>query len=84
MTTHCLTGYEPNWTNSQFVVAWGYSKLPSIASWLWTDFVNPSLEKYTTLHRGSDRSELPEYIGWEQGRHTLNFQQAGLERAAEE
>ena len=47
-------------------------------------------QKYTKLHRGSKRSQIPENIGkttfyWqEQGRHASNFQQVGFERGAQE
>ena len=50
----------------------------------------PSFEKGTQLPRGSKRSQLSKYVGssnkshfQEQGRNALNFQHAGIERAAQ-
>ena len=41
--THGLSGYEPNLTDSQFMVVWADTQNPSwSAIWSRTDFINPS------------------------------------------
>ena len=55
-----LTGNEPNLANSQHLVALADTRK---LLRLWTDVVNPSLEKSTIIHRRTKRSQFSESIG---------------------
>ena len=71
-----LAGSEPNLTKSKKSVAWSVTENPCGAK----AGYGPN------QHAHNDLNILAEqHVYWqEQGRHALNFQQAGLERAAQE
>ena len=89
--THGLTGYERNLTNRQFVVAWadtqnsygshaGYGQISRILPWRSTR--NLTEEANVRISRNILAEQ---HVCWqEQGRQSLNFQQAGFESAAQE
>ena len=89
--THGLTGLEPNFVNNPFVVAWadtqnphgsraGCGPISSIRLWRSTRNVT---EETNALNYRNALAE--QHVFWqEQSRQALNFQQTGLERAAQE
>ena len=88
---HGFSGYDPNLANNQHLVTWKEHLHFWGASWVWTNRIKCSVEKRTTLSRGSKRSQFywnlvaEQHVYWrEQGRNALNYHQAGFERAAPE
>ena len=75
--THGLTSYEPNMTNCQSMVTWAETRTP-----LWS--ANWASQRKRTHDFLEDIGGSNMFIVKEQGRHPLNFQQAGFVRAGQE
>ena len=60
--THSLTGYEPNLTNKQHLVLWKSTPF-WVGKRVWTNYLESSMEKCATLHRGTTSLQLSESVG---------------------